>query len=469
MNAAARHRRILVIDDEKLIRWTLRERLERAGYTVVEAEHGAAAFEAMRQDDFDLLLLDFKLPDTDGLEILKVAKERKPAPAVILMTAFASVQNAVEAMRLGAYDYVKKPFNLDELLLDVEKAVETVTLRAEVSRYQSLDRARFSVANLVGSSPKTQEIRKLVQRVGKSGARTILISGETGTGKGLVARAIHFESEAANTPFLNITCTALPETLLESELFGHERGAFTDARSAKKGLLELADSGTVFLDEIGDLPLQLQGKLLRFLEDKTFRRLGGTRDIQVDVRVVAATNKELKAAVKQGTFRADLYYRLNVIPIPIPPLVQRKEDIPDLVHHFVSLYSEEFKKPVRGFDADATRALAAYGWPGNIRELKNTMEYVMAAAPDDRVEPGDLPERLGGAEPIASAPVAGSGADKMPAAPTTFRPIRDELDELEKTRMAQALVAAGGVKTRAAQLIDMPIRTFTLKLKQYKL
>jgi DNA-binding NtrC family response regulator len=461
MNAAARHRRILVIDDEKLIRWTLRERLERAGYTVVEAEHGAAAFEAMRQDDFDLLLLDFKLPDTDGLEILKVAKERRPAPAVILMTAFASVQNAVEAMRLGAYDYVKKPFNLDELLLDVEKAVETVTLRAEVSRYQSLDRARFSVANLVGSSPKTQEIRKLVQRVGKSGARTILISGETGTGKGLVARAIHYESDAANTPFLNITCTALPETLLESELFGHERGAFTDARSAKKGLLELADSGTVFLDEIGDLPLQLQGKLLRFLEDKTFRRLGGTRDISVDVRVVAATNKELKAAVKQGTFRADLYYRLNVIPIPIPPLVQRKEDIPDLVHHFVSLYSEEFKKPVRGFDADATRALAAYGWPGNIRELKNTIERAILLADGATLTPDDLPIEI-------REGTAGGGAAGPRATTFTLPKEGCDLDDVHRDLLLQALERSRHNKTAAGRLLGLNRDQVRYWMRKYK-
>jgi DNA-binding NtrC family response regulator len=287
MNSVARHRRILVIDDEKLIRWTLRERLERAGYTVVEAEHGAAAFEAMRQEDFDLLLLDFKLPDTDGLEILKVAKERKPAPAVILMTAFASVQNAVEAMRLGAYDYVKKPFNLEELLLDVEKAVETVTLRAEVSRYQSLDRARFSVANLVGSSPKTQEIRKLVQRVGKSGARTILISGETGTGKGLVARAIHLESDAP-TPPSSTSCTALPETLLEHS--SATSAARSPTRARKKGCSN---------SPVGDgVPgrdrrpaAAAAGQAAALPRDKTFRRLGGTRDISVDVRIVAATNK----------------------------------------------------------------------------------------------------------------------------------------------------------------------------------
>jgi DNA-binding NtrC family response regulator len=459
MNSAARHRRILIIDDEKLIRWTLRERLEREGYVVAEAEHGAAAFEAMRQEDFDLLLLDFKLPDTDGLEILKVAKERRPAPAVILMTAFASVQNAVEAMRLGAYDYVKKPFNLDELLLDVEKAIETVTLRAEVSRYQSLDRARFSVANLVGSSPKTQEIRKLVQRVAKSGARTILISGETGTGKGMVARAIHFESDAATTPFLNITCTALQETLLESELFGHERGAFTDARTAKKGLLELADSGTVFLDEIGDMTLSLQGKLLRFLEDKTFRRLGGTRDISVDVRIIAATNKELKAAVKQGGFRADLYYRLNVIPIPIPPLVQRKEDISDLVRHFVAMFAEEFKKPIKGFDAEAMKAVLNYGWPGNIRELKNTIERAILLADNDTLTLDDLPIEIregstSGAARVATFTLPKEGCD---------------LDEVHRDLLTQALDRSRQNKTGAGRFLGLNRDQVRYWMRKYKI
>jgi two-component system, NtrC family, response regulator AtoC len=459
MTSAARHRRILIIDDEKLIRWTLRERLEREGYVVAEAEHGAAAFEAMRQEEFDLLLLDFKLPDTDGLEILKVAKERRPAPAVILMTAFASVQNAVEAMRLGAYDYVKKPFNLDELLLDVEKAIETVTLRAEVSRYQSLDRARFSVANLVGSSPKTQEIRKLVQRVAKSGARTILISGETGTGKGMVARAIHFESDAANTPFLNITCTALPETLLESELFGHERGAFTDARTAKKGLLELADSGTVFLDEIGDMTLSLQGKLLRFLEDKTFRRLGGTRDISVDVRVIAATNKDLKVAVKQGGFRADLYYRLNVIPIPIPPLVQRKEDIHDLVRHFVAMFSEEFKKPVRGFDADAMKAMGSYAWPGNIRELKNTIERALLLADNELLTLDDLPFEI-------REGAAGAGAR---AATFSLPKEGCDLDEVHRDLLMQALERSRHNKTGAGRLLGLNRDQVRYWMRKYKI
>jgi DNA-binding NtrC family response regulator len=457
MTAAARHRRILVVDDEKLIRWTLRERLEKEGHVVLEADTGAVALDVLRQEEVDLLLLDFKLPDTDGLEILRAAKERRPAPAVILMTAFASVQSAVEAMRLGAYDYVKKPFNLEEMVLEVGRALETVTLRAEVSRYQSLDRARFAIANLIGSSKKTQEIRTLVQRVAKSGARTILITGETGTGKGLVARAIHWESEQAGTPFLNVTCTALPETLLESELFGHERGAFTDARATKKGLFELADTGTVFLDEIGDLPLSLQGKLLRFLEDKTFRRLGGTRDISVDVRIVAATNKDLKAAVKEGRFRSDLYYRLNVIPIPIPPLAQRKEDVPDLVRHFVSLYAEEFKKSGTGFDADAERALAAYPWPGNIRELKNTIERAMLLAEKPALGLDDLPFEIregGGGARAATFVLPRDGVD---------------LDDVHKDLLLQALERARFNKTAAGKLLGLNRDQVRYWMRKYKI
>ena len=458
MPHATRHRRILIIDDEKLIRWTLRERLEKEGHVIAEADTGAVAQELLRQEEFDLLLLDFKLPDTDGIEILRSVRERRPAPAVILMTAFASVQNAVEAMRLGAYDYVKKPFNLEELVLEVERALETVTLRAEVSRYHSLDRARWTLKNLIGSSTKTQELRTLIQRVARSGARTILITGETGTGKGLVARAIHFESELSVTPFLNITCTALPETLLESELFGHEKGAFTDARTMKKGLFELADTGTVFLDEIGDMPLSLQGKLLRFLEDKTFRRLGGTRDISVDVRIVAATNRELKAAVREGRFRNDLYYRLNVIPVEIPPLAQRRDDVPDLVHHFVATYGEEFKKNVTGFDAAAMKALIGYAWPGNIRELKNSIERALLLAEKEVLGVDDLPFEIreggGGPERPISFVLPKEGVN---------------LDEVHKELLLQALERARYNKTATGRLLGLNRDQVRYWMRKYKI
>src|SRR5262245_34179779 len=357
MPLTLKNRKILVIDDEKLIRWSLNERLRREGYEVEEATDGATALKLIGQDDYDLLLLDFKLPDIDGLQVLKRVKERNPGQVVILMTAYSSIENAVEAMRLGAYDYINKPFNMDELVLDVEKALETVTLRSEVSRFRQRDRARFGLENVIGSSKASDEIRRMVRRIAESGATTILVSGESGTGKGLIARAIHYESQSADRPFMNITCTALPETLLESELFGHERGAFTDAHSQKKGLLELAQTGTAFLDEVGDLPLSLQAKLLRFLEEKKLRRLGGSRDIDVDVRIVAATNRDLKAAVDKGQFRADLFYRLNVIPLKIPALRERRDDIPDLIQHFVTLYNAEFKKTIKGFDAGSTELL----------------------------------------------------------------------------------------------------------------
>ncbi len=448
--AEPRRRTILVVDDEKLIRWSLKERLEREGYQVREAVDGKTALQHLQHGDIELLLLDFRLPDMDGLEILKVAKGRKPSPAVILMTAYGSIQNAVEAMRHGAYDYIKKPFNLDELVLEVGKAMETVMLRAEVSRYRSRDRAKFRIDNLVGSSPQTEELRRLVKRIAASGAKTILLNGETGTGKGLAARAIHYESEQSQQPFMNITCTALPETLLESELFGHEKGAFTDARNMKKGLLELAHSGTVFLDEVGDMPLSLQGKLLTFLEEKTFRRLGGTRDISVDARIIAATNRDLKKAVEDGSFRADLYYRLNVIPVKIPPLEERRDDIQDLIEHFVNLYNEEFKKSITGFDDQAMEALLSYSWPGNIRELKNALERAILLSESPLLRLDDLPYEI---REGASAPEQVEEGGRI----TPFALPREgiNLEDVRKDLLAQALRQSRGNKTGAGKLLGL--------------
>jgi transcriptional regulator with PAS, ATPase and Fis domain len=330
----------------------------------------------------------------------------------------------------------------------VQKALVKVQLRADVSRYQARDKARFRVDNLVGSSPPTDELRRLVRRISHSGARTILLCGETGTGKGLVARALHFESDHAHRPFLNITCTALPETLLESELFGHERGAFTDARVTKKGLLELAEGGTVFLDEVGDMPMKIQGKLLTFLEEKSFRRLGGTRDIVVDLGIVAATNRDLKEAVRDGSFRADLYYRLNVIPLEVPSLVRRKSDIPDLVRHFVTMFNGEFKKTVQGPDESAMQALLEYPWPGNIRELKNTIERAVLLSEDSVLTLDDLPfEIREGA--AAVVPVAGRST------PFVLPRGGVNLEDVRKDLLVQALEQVTGNKTAAGKLLGL--------------
>ena len=335
---------ILVVDDEKLIRWSLKERLTREGYSVIEAEDGKSAASALDREVPDLALLDMRLPDTDGMSILKSIHERSPEVPVIMITAYSSVDTAVEAMRLGAYDYVAKPFNMDELAITVKRALEASELRREVGNRVREQKARFGLHNMVGQSKGIRDIIQLVRKVCQSQATTVLVRGDSGTGKDLVAKAIHYESARAGKPFLNITCTALQDTLLESELFGHEKGSFTDAKAQKKGLFELAQGGTIFMDEIGDMSPSLQSKVLRVLEEKAFRRIGGTQDLKVDVRIIAATNRPLEKLIEEKKFREDLYYRLNIITIDVPPLRDRREDIPLLVEYFLKRFAQEFKK-----------------------------------------------------------------------------------------------------------------------------
>src|SRR3954471_9191303 len=367
---------ILVVDDEQLIRWSLTERLKQENYRVVEAATASSAI-ARHGEGVDLVLLDYRLPDGDGLTVLKQIKEADADTLVILLTAHSSVDMAVEAMKHGAYHYANKPFNLDEIALLVEKALETTRLRREVRALRASQAQPFSIDRIVGDSRALKEAKALLQKVAASPASTVLLTGESGTGKDLAAKVLHYASDRAARPFMNITCSALPDTILESELFGHERGAFTDARQQKRGLLESADGGTVFLDEIGEMAAPLQAKLLRFLEEKTFKRVGGVADIRVDVRVIAATNRHLEDEVKKGRFREDLYYRLNVLPIVLPPLRARTDDIPALVNYFVDTYNSEFRKRVRGATADGMKQLQTYGWPGNIRELRNAVERAM--------------------------------------------------------------------------------------------
>ena len=455
--------RILIVEDEKLIRWSIKSRLEERGYVVSEVESGKKAFELLDQEDFDLMLLDFRLPDTTGLEILRRVRNDVPETSVVMMTAYGTVESAVEAMKLGAFDYLTKPVNLDELTVIVQKALETTSLRREVRRLRSEQRDVHGNLRLIGKSPAMQEVVELIQKVCASQATTVLLEGDSGTGKNVVAKAIHYGSPRGERPFVNITCSALTETLLESELFGHERGAFTDAKTQKKGLLEVADGGTAFLDEIGEMGMAMQAKLLRFLEEKTFKRVGATRDIEVEVRIIAATNRDLQSAVRDGRFREDLYYRLKVIPIRLPTLRERREDIPVLMQHFLDYFNQEFRKNTTHVEPEAMDCLMAYNWPGNIRELRNFVERVMILETKECIELKDLPRAMREGEDAAVAGQAANNASMtIPVGSMT-------LEEMEREAIVRALEQVGHNQVRAAKLLGISRDTLRYRMKKFGL
>jgi DNA-binding NtrC family response regulator len=455
---------ILVVDDERLVRWSLQQKLEQWGYHVSLAEDGATALGRVQLDNPDLITLDVKLPDMTGIEVLSELRNRNVHVPVIVITAFGVVDDAVRSLKLGAYDFIEKPINFEKLENSVRNALETRRLRTEIARTQEIQRNEFSVDRIVGVSEHIRDVRELIKKVAASEASTILIQGESGTGKDLVAHAIHYESSRRDRPFFAINCAAIPENLMESELFGHEKGAFTDARSQKKGMFEMADGGTLFLDEVSEMNLGMQAKLLRVLEGQSFRRVGGVKNLNVDVRVIVASNRNLEEAVRASKFRQDLYFRLAIIPVSLHPLREHKEDIPTLLEHFTQHYNQKFRKNIQGLTKEAEELLLNYDWPGNIRELKNAIERVMILAEGNRVAAKYLPIRIseGGVMPIPLGEGHGNGGVQLPPGGTS-------LYEVERELIRQALEQSRGNKTIAAKLLRITRDTLRYKVKKYNL
>ncbi len=434
--------------------------LRREGYDVTLTDDGRAAIAMLERERFDLLVSDIKMPHVSGVEVLRAAKQADPDIVGIMITAFASTETAVEALRMGAYDYLSKPFDVDELKIVVRNALERRQLRQENVLLKRALGTSHQFSNIIGRSEPMLAVFRLIETVAATNS-TILITGESGTGKEMVARAIHFNSLRRERPFVALNCGALPETLLESELFGHMRGAFTGADANKKGLLEVAERGTVFLDEIAEMTPLVQVKLLRVLQDRKFRRVGGLEEIEADIRVIAATNRDLEKLVAEGKFREDVFYRINVIPIHLPPLRERREDIPLLATHFLEKYAGQMGKKIVSISAPALQALEAYDWPGNIRELENVIERAVALEPT----PSILPDSLTGA---VRGPAARNDVAPM-VLPESGFDLEQHVQDIERDYLAQALERAGGVLVKAAELLGMTFRSFRYYAKKYNL
>ncbi|MFQ5776671.1 MAG: sigma-54-dependent transcriptional regulator [Terriglobia bacterium] len=468
--------KVLVVDDEKLVRLSLQQYFEHRGYPVWVAEDAGQADRLMREEQPQAILLDVRLPDRNGMKLLEEWKKAGLPGAVVMMTADPKLDDVKAAIKLGAFDFVSKPLDFDELSVTLANALETTELRREVHSLRDEVRKRTGYREVVGASPVMGELMKFVLKVAHSEARIILITGESGTGKDLIAKVIHYESTRAPKPFVAINCSAIPENLIESELFGHEKGAFTDAKAMKQGLFEVADEGTLLLDEISELSPFLQAKLLRVLEEQSFRRVGGVRDLAVDVRIIAASNRDLEQAVTEKRFRDDLFYRLSVMVIHLPPLRERREDILPLAEFFIRHYSQKFRKPIEGLSTEMRPVLSHYDWPGNVRELKNAIERAMILEEEKVLTPTYLPIRVTTPQSSALSALRREAGDRWEVTADGRRiplweipPAGTCLEGVERMLVEQALEQARGNQSQAARLLDISRDALRYKIKKFRL
>lgn len=454
--------RLLVVDDEESIREFLEIMLKKEGYEITLAEDGAKAKEVLSKKSFDMIISDLQMPNMNGIELLKFVKDSSPDTVFMMITAFGTTETAVEAMKMGAYDYITKPFKIDEVRLNIQNALRSKNLEVENRSLKKELVKEYSFQNIIGNSPAMHQIYDLIKRVSQA-PTNILVTGESGTGKEVVAKAIHYNGPLKDRPFVTINCGAIPENLMESEMFGHKKGSFTGAVSDKAGLFEVADGGTLFLDEVGELPITIQVKLLRAIQERVIRRVGATDDNKVEVRIIAATNRNLEEMVQKGTFRQDLFYRLNVINIKTPPLRDRKEDIMILAQHFLKKYNEKLNKNINGISVEAMEILKKYDYPGNVRELENMIERTVALEGGSTILPESLP-------PLVSTPSGRKMASSHEIEVTDEGVDLDKvMGQIEKELLIKAIHTAGGVKKRAAKLLSITFRSMRYRVEKYNL